>query len=48
MTVNTRNEIMQKVIESMDLVYQHLLEFKCQKNSVLLVIKNGKIVKIKP
>lgn len=38
----------EKIINSMDLVYEKLIEFKKKNNSYLVVLKDDKIVKIKP
>lgn len=38
----------QRVIEGMDKVYEKLIEFKKKKNSDLVVMKDGKVVRIKP
>ncbi|MFV8344017.1 hypothetical protein [Flavobacterium sp. XS2P39] len=37
-----------KIIDAIDKVYENLIEFKKKKNSDLVVMKNGKIVRIKP
>ena len=37
-----------KIITGLELTYQRLIEFKKQKNSVLVVMKEGKVVKVKP
>jgi len=36
-----------KILDSMDLVYEKLIEFKKKSNSELVIMKNDKIVKIK-
>jgi len=41
-------ELRDKLILGLDLAYQRMLEFKRQKNSVLVVVRDNKIVKIKP
>lgn len=38
----------EKIINSMDLVYEKLIEFKKKNNSYLVVLKDDKIVRIKP
>ncbi len=38
----------QKILEGMDKVYEKLIEYKRKMNSELVILKNGKIVKIKP
>ena len=37
-----------KILESMDKVYEKLVEFKKKMNSDLVVLQDGKIVRIKP
>lgn len=37
-----------KILEGMDKVYENLIEFKKKANSDLVVMKDGKIVRIKP
>jgi hypothetical protein len=37
-----------KILEGMDKVYEKLIEFKKKANSDLLVLKDGKIVRVKP
>lgn len=37
-----------KILDGMDLVYQRFIEFKKKMNSELVVMKEGKIVRIKP
>jgi hypothetical protein len=39
-------EFKDKVLKGLELSFQKLLEFKKQKNSPLVVMRNGKIVKI--
>ncbi len=36
-----------KIVDGLELSYKKLLEFKKQKNSELLILKDNKIVKIK-
>ena len=38
----------QKIIDGMNKVYEKLIEFKKKSNSELVIIKDNKIVKIKP
>jgi hypothetical protein len=42
----TANQI--KILEGMEKVYEQLIEFKKKKNSELVILKEGKIVRIKP
>jgi len=37
-----------KILEGMDKVYEKLIEFKKKANSDLVVLKDGKIVRVKP
>lgn len=37
-----------KILEGMDKVYEKLIEFKKKMNSELVILKDGKIVRIKP
>jgi hypothetical protein len=43
-----QNEIFDKIIKGMDRVYEKLIEYKKLKNSELVVMKDGKILRIKP
>jgi cell division protein FtsI/penicillin-binding protein 2 len=42
------NDESAKIIKGLEKVYEKLLEYKKAKNSVLVVLRNNKIVKIKP
>ena len=44
----TTTPTQKKIIEAMDKVYENLIEYKKMKNSDLVVMKDGKIVRIKP
>ena len=37
-----------KILEGMDKVYDKLIEFKKKMNSELVILKEGKIIRIKP
>lgn len=37
-----------KIIKGLELTYERLIEFKKEKNSELVISKDGKIVRIKP
>jgi len=37
-----------KIIDAMEKVYEKLIEFKKKMNSELVIMKDGKIVRIKP
>jgi hypothetical protein len=41
-------ELQEKIVKGLEKVYERLIEFKKAKNSELVVMQNGKIVKIKP
>jgi hypothetical protein len=41
-------EIRNKVIAGLAIAYEKMLEFKRQKNSVLVIMKENKIVHVKP
>jgi hypothetical protein len=46
--INYSSETNDKIIASMSLVYKKLVEYKRKINSELVVMKDGKIVHIKP
>ena len=37
-----------RILKGLEKVYERLIEFKKEKNSVLVVIRDNKVVKIKP
>ncbi len=41
-------ELRDKIVKGLEIVYERLIEFKKAKNSELVIMKDGKIVKIKP
>lgn len=47
-TIEKQIELRNKILSGLEQVYSRLLEYKKQKNSVLVVIRNNKIVRIKP
>ena len=47
-TAYKRTSTQIKILESMDKVYEKLIEFKKKMNSDLVVLKDDKIVRIKP
>lgn len=47
-TVEKQIEMRDKILAGLEIVYQKLIEFKKRKKSVLVVIRDEKIVKIKP
>ncbi len=47
-TIEEQIEMKNKILIGLEIAYAKLLEFKKQKNSVLVVLRDDKIVKIKP
>jgi hypothetical protein len=47
-TIEIQIEEKNKILKGLEKVYEKLIEFKKQKNSELVILKGGKIVKIKP
>jgi hypothetical protein len=47
-TVEKQLELKDKILIGLEKVYERLIEFKKQKNTELVIIKDNKIVKIKP
>jgi hypothetical protein len=47
-TTEKQTELYNKILLGLEKVYEKLLEFKKQKNSDLVIIKDNKIVKVKP
>lgn len=47
-TVKEQMELRDKLLAGLDKAYAKLIEFKKQKNSVLVVMRDGKITHIKP
>jgi len=48
MKIDEHNEFRDKVLKGLELSYQRLIEYKRRKNSELVIVKDGKIVKVKP
>ena len=49
MTANEKHiEEKKKILKGLEKVYEKLLEFKKMKNSELVILRDNKIVKIKP
>lgn len=48
MTPYKRTEHQEKILQGMELVYKRLIEFKKKSNSELVVMKNNKILRVKP
>jgi hypothetical protein len=47
-TIDKQIEEKNKIIKGLEKVYEKLIEYKKSKNSELVVIRDNKIVKIKP
>jgi hypothetical protein len=47
-TIEIQIEEKNKIIKGLEKVYERLLEFKKLKNSELVVLRDNKIVKLKP
>lgn len=47
-TIEVQNEDKIKILKGLEKTYEKLLEFKKAKNSELVIIRDKKIVKIKP
>ena len=45
-TIEKQLEFKKKLLVGLELAYQRLLESKKQKNSPLIIIKDGKIIKV--
>lgn len=48
MEKNERSLKRKKILEGLDKVYEKLIAFKIKMNSELVILKEGKIVRIKP
>lgn len=44
----TKTERRNKILKGLEKAYEKMIEFKKQKNSKLVIIRDNKIVKIKP
>ena len=47
-TIEIQIEEKKRILKGLEKVYEKLIEFKMSKNSELVVLRNNKIVKIKP
>lgn len=47
-TKEKQMELRDKIILGLEKAYERLIEFKKEKNSVLVIMKGDKIVKVKP
>ncbi len=48
MSTKDIKEQKRKILEGLDKVYEKLIEYKRSKNSDLVIMKKGKVVKVKP
>lgn len=48
MKAHKRTSTQTKILKGMDKVYEKLIEYKRKMNSDLVILKDGKIVRIKP
>ena len=47
-TVEKQIELKAKILQGLEKAYEKLIEFKKQKNTELVIMKNKKIIKVKP
>lgn len=47
-TIDIQIEEKNKILKGLEKVYEKLIEFKKSKNSEMVILRNKKIVKIKP
>ena len=47
-TIEKKNELRDKIMMGLELTYKKLIEFKKSKNSVLVIMIDNEIVKVKP
>ena len=47
-TVEKQMELRDKILVGLELVYKRLIEFKREKNTEIVVMRNNKIVKLRP
>lgn len=48
MNQENQPELRDKILAGLEIAYARMLEFKRQKNSEVVVMRDGKIVRIKP
>ncbi len=48
MTTEAKVEFRNKILQGLEKAYEKMVEFKKQKNSVIVVMRDNKIVKLKP
>ncbi len=46
--IQIKNEFTNKIINGLEKVYEKLIEFKKQKNTELVIMKEDKIVRVRP
>jgi hypothetical protein len=47
-TIKQQDELLEKIVKGLEKSYEKMIEFKRQKNSVIVVMRDDKIVKLKP
>ena len=47
-TVEKQNELRDRIIDGLKIAYQRLIEFKKQKKTDLVILKDNKIIRVKP
>lgn len=47
-TIEDQREELIKILRGLEIVYARLIEYKKQKNSVFVIMKDNKIVHVKP
>jgi hypothetical protein len=48
MKINNQEEINAKIIKGLEKAYLKLIEFKRQKQSHLVILKDNKVIRVKP
>lgn len=48
MNPEKQTELRDKIIAGLEIAYERMLEFKRQKNSEVVVVRDGKIARFKP
>lgn len=47
-TIKEQDELLERIVKGLEKSYEKMIEFKRQKNSVIVVMRDDKIVKMKP
>ncbi len=47
-TIEKQNELRDRIIDGLKIAYQRLIEFKKQKKTDLVILKDNKIIRVKP